>query len=115
MFLLCCIVEITVPSYITFFASTHFTFSLHSSPKRPFSFFLQPLIHSFLHCLEVKRVWRVKICVVIGYSPSEEGQILDRAGNGYRLWILGDLIGWIGDRTRSGKTGAFGVPGENDN
>ena len=27
----------------------------------------------------------------------------------------GDLNGWIGDRTRAGITGAFGVPGENDN
>ena len=29
--------------------------------------------------------------------------------------FLGDLNGWIGDRTRAGITGAFGVPGENDN
>ena len=27
----------------------------------------------------------------------------------------GDLNGWIGDMTRAGITGAFGVPGENDN
>ena len=26
-------------------------------------------------------------------------RILDREGNGYRLCILGDLNGWIGDRT----------------
>ena len=26
-----------------------------------------------------------------------------------------DLNGWIGDRTRDDITGAFGVPGENDN
>ena len=31
------------------------------------------------------------------------------------LCILGDLNGWIGDRTRDGITGAFGIPGENDN
>ena len=43
------------------------------------------------------------------------GRILDRVGNGYRLCILGGLNGWIGDRTRVGITGAFGVPGENDN
>ena len=40
---------------------------------------------------------------------------LDRVGNGYRLCILGDLNRWIGDRTRPHITGAFGVPGENDN
>ena len=40
---------------------------------------------------------------------------LNNVENGYRLCILGDLNGWIGDRTRDGITGAFGVPGENDN
>ena len=35
--------------------------------------------------------------------------------NGYRLCILGDLNRWVGDRTRAGITGAFGVSGENDN
>ena len=40
---------------------------------------------------------------------------LDSEGNGYRLRILGDLNGWIGDRTIAGITGAFGVPGESDN
>ena len=34
----------------------------------------------------------------------------DSVGNGYKLFILGDLNGWIGDRTRVGVT--FGVPGE---
>ena len=29
--------------------------------------------------------------------------------------MLGDLNRWIGDRVRAGITGAFGVPGENDN
>ena len=28
---------------------------------------------------------------------------------------MGGLNRWIGDRTRAGITGAFGVPGENDN
>ena len=37
---------------------------------------------------------------------------LDNVGNGYRLCILKDLKGWIGDKTRAGITGAFGVPGE---
>ena len=41
---------------------------------------------------------------------------LDSVGNGYRLCILRDLNGWIGDRTRANiTTGAFGVPGENVN
>ena len=40
---------------------------------------------------------------------------LDSVRNGYRLCILGDLNGWIEDRTRAGITGVFRVPGENDN
>ena len=28
---------------------------------------------------------------------------------------MGEVNGWIGDRTIAGITGAFGVPGENDN
>ena len=40
---------------------------------------------------------------------------LDNIGNGYRLFILGDLNGGIKDRTRAGVSGAFGVPGKNDN
>ena len=40
---------------------------------------------------------------------------LDSVGNGYRLYILEYLNGWIGNRTRDGITNAFGVPGENDN
>ena len=69
---------------------------------------------------------RVKICVVVRFDPSEDveerdifwndmDRILDREGNGYRLCILGDLNRWIGDRTSAGMTGAFRVPGENDN
>ena len=42
-------------------------------------------------------------------------RILDSIGSEYRLCILGDLNGWIGDRRRAGITGAFGVLGENDN
>ena len=42
-------------------------------------------------------------------------KILDSVGDGYRLCILRNLNGWIGDRTRAGVTSAFGVPGENDN
>ena len=40
---------------------------------------------------------------------------LDRVGNGYRLCALRDLNGWIADRERACITGAFGVPGENEN
>ena len=69
---------------------------------------------------------RVKVCVVVGYGPNEEDEerdriwndmdrTLDNVGNGHRLFILGDLNGWIGDRTRAGITVALGVPGENDN
>ena len=43
------------------------------------------------------------------------GRILDRVGNGYRLCILGNLNGCIGDEMRVGVTGAFGFPGENNN
>ena len=39
---------------------------------------------------------------------------LDSLGNGYRLCILEDLNEWIRDMTRAGISGAFGVPGEND-
>ena len=70
---------------------------------------------------------RIKVCRVVGYDPSEGDveergrywndmdRILDRVGNGYRLCILGNLNGWMGDRMRASITGAFGVPGENDN
>ena len=63
----------------------------------------------------------------MGYGPNEgDGEerdrfwndmnrTLDSIGNGYRLCILGDLNGWIEDRTEAGITGAFGVPGEKDN
>ena len=42
-------------------------------------------------------------------------KILDREGNGYRLCVLVDLNGWIGDRVRAGIAGAFGAAGEDDN
>ena len=60
---------------------------------------------------------RVKVSVVVWYGPNEgdgEGRdrkkTMDSVGNGYRLYIIGNLNQWIGDRT-----GAFGVPGKNDN
>ena len=41
--------------------------------------------------------------------------VLDRVRDGYRLSVMGDLNGWIGDRVRASITGDFGVPGQNDN
>ena len=70
---------------------------------------------------------RVEVCVVVRYGPSEEyveerdrfwkemERVLDRVGNGYRLCFVEDLNRWIGDKTRVRITGAFGIPGENDN
>ena len=53
---------------------------------------------------------RVKVCVVVVYGPTE-GQVeererfwndldrvVERVGNGYKLCVLGDLNGWVGDR-----------------
>ena len=44
-------------------------------------------------------------------------KVFNRVGCGYRLCVLGDMIGWIVDkvRVRAGITGAFGVLRENDN
>ena len=65
--------------------------------------------------------------MVVGYVPNEGigeererfwkdmDMTVDRVGNGYRLCVLRDLNGWIGDRVRAGITGVFGVPGENEN
>ena len=65
--------------------------------------------------------------MVMGYGPNEKigeerdgfwnkmDRSLDKVENGYRLCILGYLNRWIGDRTRDGITGGFGVPRENDN
>ena len=41
-------------------------------------------------------------------------KILNAVGNGYRLYVLGDMDGWIEDRLRGGITSTFRVPGEND-
>ena len=54
------------------------------------------------HSVERDRFW------------NEMDRILDGIGDGYRLCILGDLNGWIGDRARAGITSTFGVLGEND-
>ena len=68
--------------------------------------------------------------MVVGYGPNEGSgeqrerfwndldRNVDRVGNGYRLCVMGDLNGWIGDGVRAGInciSCAFGVPGENNN
>ena len=65
--------------------------------------------------------------MVVGYGPNEGNseererfwndmdRVLDRVGNGYRLCVMGDLNGWVGDWVTMGITSAFEVPGENDN
>ena len=54
-------------------------------------------------CKERERFW------------NDMDRVVDRVGYGYRLCMLGDLNGWIGDRVRISITGAFGVSGENKN
>ena len=84
-------------------------------------------------CVSSRILWiRFKLlkdkgCVVVGYGPNEGiGEERDRfwndmdrsmarVGNEYRLCVLEDLNGWIGDRVRAGITCAFGIPGENEN
>ena len=71
---------------------------------------------------------KVKVCVVAAYGPSEGSDerecvnfwsdlngVLDRVSGGFRVIVLGDLNGWIGDRKRDGIIGGFGVEGENEN
>ena len=41
----------------------------------------------------------LRVCMLI-YSFHVNGAQLDRVGYGFRLCILGDLNGWIGDRTK---------------
>ena len=68
------------------------------------------------------RFLRVKVCVAVGYIPNKgDGderekfwndldRVVDRLSSGYRLYVLGDLNGWIGDTVRVGITGTFGIP-----
>src|SRR5678816_1653157 len=70
---------------------------------------------------------KVKECVVVTYGPSEgnveESTIfrdnlnngLDGESRSFRLIVLGDLNGWIGDQKRDDITEGFGVSGENEN
>ena len=41
--------------------------------------------------------------------------VIDKGGNGNRLYVLGDLNEWVGDKMRASITGAFIFLGENDN
>ena len=41
-------------------------------------------------------------------------KVVNRLGNRYRLYVLGDLDGWVRDRVRVGITDAFVVPRENN-
>ena len=70
---------------------------------------------------------RVKVYILEVYGATEGedeemerfrndlNRVLDRVGNGCKLWVLGDLNDWVADRLRAGITGGFGVPGKNDN
>ena len=66
--------------------------------------------------------------MVAAYGPSEGSDddecrkfwndmndTLERVSRGFRIIVLGDLNGWIGDQKRDGITGGFGVEGENEN
>ena len=39
-------------------------------------------------------------------------RFVDRVGNGYRLCMMGDMNGWVGDRVRLFTDVAFGVLGK---
>ena len=84
-------------------------------------------------CVSSKILWikfkfsRVIVCVVVGYGSNEGdceerdrfwtdmARLLNRVWIGYKLCVLKDVNGWIGDRTRASITSDFGVPGESDN
>ena len=38
---------------------------------------------------------------------------LDRVGSEYRIFIMGSLRGWAGDKVSEDITGVFEVPGQN--
>ena len=67
---------------------------------------------------------RVKVCEVVVYGLTEWDleerdrfwndldRVVDRAGNGYRLGVLGNLNEWVGDKMRVNITGGFGALGK---
>ena len=71
-------------------------------------------VSSRVLCIKFK-FSRVKVCVVVGHGPNEGiaeemDKTVDRLGSGYRLCVLRDLNGWIGDRVRADIISAFEVP-----
>ena len=85
-------------------------------------------------CVSSRMLWvkfkfaRVKLCVVAVYGPCNDRKecekdkfwndlrnVMNKVGNGYRLLVVGDLNGWVGDEAIDGITGKFGVPGVNEN
>ena len=84
-------------------------------------------------CVTSRNLWinfkfsRVKLCIVVVYDPTEKNieekeklwsdleRVVDRLDTEYRLYLLGDLNGWVRDRMRLSITSVFGVTGENGN
>ena len=76
-------------------------------------------------CVSSRILWvkfrfsKVKVCVMVSVPPEEEAEkkekfwnevdrVVDRVGNGHRLYVLGDGL-------RADLTDGFEVPGEKDN
>ena len=38
---------------------------------------------------------------------NDSDRVVDRVGNGYKLCVLGDLNGWVGNQLRVGITGGL--------
>ena len=47
-------------------------------------------------------------------SWNDFGRVVDGVSNEYKLYVLGDLNGWVGDIMSAVIIGAFKVAGEND-
>ena len=71
---------------------------------------------------------RVKVCVIVVYGPvngaseyeresfwNEVERTVDEVGSSYRVIVMGDMNGWVGDVECEGIIGKHGVPGVNDN
>ena len=72
-------------------------------------------------CVSSRILWvkfkfsKVQVCVVAVYGPTEVeieererfwndlDRVVDRVGNGYRLCVLEDMNGWVGERLRVGE------------
>lgn len=85
-------------------------------------------------CVNSRLLWvklrfkKVKLCIVVAYGPCNDRsvrekdkfwrdleKVMNAVGNGYRLLVVGDLNGKVGECVRDGITGAFGVPEMNEN